>query len=38
MEGWIIFLVALVMLMLTHHLINWIYNAIHAKPKPADAA
>lgn len=37
-EGWIIFLVALIMLIFTHRLINSIYNVIHAKSKPADAA
>lgn len=33
-EGWVIFMVALVLLMISHRLINFGYDAIHARQKP----
>jgi hypothetical protein len=38
MEGWIIFVIDLLLLMAAHRLVNLIYNGIHGKSTPADPA
>jgi exosortase len=37
-EGWIIFVVALVLLWMVHHLVNLVYSLRHGKPTPSQPA
>jgi len=34
-EGWVIFVVALIMLAITHLLLNWVYRRFHREPDSA---
>ena len=38
LEGWVIFVVALVCLLLTHHLINFVYRRLRPPAAPAPSA